>query len=131
MHLMHHPCAGKETKRTEGYTDEMAEVIHAAHHEEAIDVRATSALTAKSTEATTTGELGAEAGQMFAPPGELEVEAERMFASPPGHRPKNCPPGLWCSLVTKTTQPKDPLFRCPQAIKAIDVDCMDGEKMGT
>ena len=131
VHLMHHPCAGKETKRTEGYTNEMAEAIHTAHHEEAIDARATSALTAKSTEAAATGELSAEAEQMFAPPGELDIEAERMFASPPGHRPKNCPPGLWCSLVTKTIHPKDPLSRCPQAIKAIDVERMDLEKMGT
>ena len=61
----------------------------------------------------------------------LAVEADRVFASPPGHRPNNCPPGLWCSLVTRTIHPKDPLVRCPQAIKAIDVDCMDLEKMGT
>ena len=140
VHLMHHPCAGKETKRTEGYTDEMAEEIHAAHHEEALDVRATSALTAKSTETAATGELDpGEPSLNHQPPQNdpekydhaLAAEVEQMFASPPGHRPKNCPPGLWCSLVTKTIHPKDPLVRCPQAIKAIDVERMDLEKMGT
>ena len=137
---MHHPCAGKETKRTEGYTDEMAEVIHAAHHEEALDVRATSALTAKSTETTATGELSPGESSLKHPLPQdnsekhdhtLAVEVAQMFAPPPGHRPKNCPPGLWCSLATMTIHPKDPLVRCPQAIKAIDVERMDLEKMGT
>ena len=140
VHLMHHPCAGKETKRTEGYTDEVAEVIHAAHHEEAPDLRATSALTAKSTETTATGELGPGESSLKHPLPQdnpekhdhpLAVEVEQMLASPPGDRPKNCPPGLWRSLVTKTIHPKDPLVRCPRAIKAIDVERTDLEKMGT
>ena len=135
-----HPCAAKETKRTKGYTDEMAEVIHAAHHEKAFDVRATSALTAKSTETAATGELGPGGlSQKHPLPQDnpekhdhtLAVEVEQMFVSPSGHRPKNCPPGLWCSLVTKTIHPKDPPVRCLQAIKAIDVERMDLEKMGT
>ena len=57
-HLLRHPCARKETKRTEGYTDDMAEVVHAAYHEEAYNVRATFVLTAKSTEVAATGEHG-------------------------------------------------------------------------
>ena len=61
----------------------------------------------------------------------LAIEVEQTFASPPGHRSKNCPPGLWCILVAKTIHPKDPLSRCLQAIKAIDAQPMDLEKMGT
>ena len=58
VHLMHQPCAGKE----------MAEATHAAKNDEANDMHATSALTAKSTAATTTGDLGAAAERIFAPP---------------------------------------------------------------
>ena len=103
-------------------------------------MRATSTLTAKSPEAAATGELGPGESAQKHPIQQddpemhdhsLTVEAEETFASPPGHRPKNCPPGLWCSLVTKTTHPKDPLVRCLQAIKAIDVERIDLQKMGT
>ena len=54
---MYHPCSGKETKPTEGYTDEMAEEIHASQYEEALDVQATSALTAQPGETKATGRL--------------------------------------------------------------------------
>ena len=80
-------------------------------------MHATSALTAKSKDAKTTGELS--------------VEAQQMFASPPSHRPKHCPPSLWCFLVTKTIKPKDLLVRCPQAFKPIVTEHMDVKNMGT
>ena len=38
---------------------------------------------------------------------------------PTGHREKLGPEGLWCTMITKTLAPGDPLARSPPAIKAI------------
>eukprot|EP00972_Heterocapsa_arctica_P088063 12984163-Heterocapsa_arctica.AAC.1 len=57
-HGVHHPCAGKETKRTEEYTTEMVKVVHEAMHTDALDMHAATTLAAMVTGTTAPGELG-------------------------------------------------------------------------
>ena len=52
------------------------------------------------------------------------IEVGPMCASPPRHRPKSCPLGLWFQM-------QDPLVGCPEPVKAIDVKRMVLDKMGT
>ena len=44
-HPSHCPCAGSETRKTESYTREMVDIIHAAHKIKAVDAKASLALT--------------------------------------------------------------------------------------
>jgi hypothetical protein len=44
---------------------------------------------------------------------------------PTGHRPRIGRPGLWCSMVTKSLHPADPMCRHPGALKAIQNELDD------
>ena len=104
-HPFHAPCAGSETKKTELYTDLMADTVHAALKEESLSYNAVKAMAA----------IPDIVGEYH----EAQGEIERM-AKPSGHRPRLGPEGLWCAMVTKTLAPNDPLARSPPALKAVD-----------
>ena len=104
LHPVHSPCSGAETKRTELYTPDMADAIHSAIREEALSQRATAAM-----------------ASVPKVRGECDDAEDEMIGrlDPTGHREKLGPEGLWCTMITKTLQPSDPLARSPPAIKAI------------
>ena len=110
MHPVHSPCAGAETKRTELYTPDMADAIHSAIQEEALSQRATAAM-----------------ASVPKVRGECDDAEDEMIGrlDPTGHREKLGPEGLWCTMITKTLAPGDPLARSPPAIKAIMDELMD------
>ena len=105
VHPVHAPCAGTETKKTELYTKAMADAVHNAIREEALSYRARHAMAAIP---------------------EMESEFEESYqdlsdsTDPNGHRPKLGPEGLWCTMITKTLAPSDPLCRSPPAIASVD-----------
>ena len=106
----HEPCAGQETKRTENYTPRMAAAIHRALREQALSTRASVALSVM--------ELGIDEHE----------EAIRNFEQmpdPEGHREKVGNGSLWCSMVTKTLHPSDPMRNHPGAKQAIDSELAD------
>ena len=110
-HEAHEPCAGQETKRTEGYTPTMAKAIHKGIREEALAHKARCAL------AVTDIDL-------------LEhqdaIDEMRAIPEPDGHREKDgMPRGLWCTLATKTLHPGDPMCRSPPALEAVASELSD------
>ena len=82
----------------------MADAIHSAIQEEALSQRATAAM-----------------ASVPKVRGECDNAEDEMIVrlDPTGHREKLGPEGLWCTMVTKTRAPGDPLARSPPAIKAI------------
>ena len=112
--VVHEPCAGAETKRTEEYTDEMAEAVHHAIKEESVSFRARYC---EMSMPVVNGEHD-------------EAEKEVMDSpEPSGHREKVCPEGLWCALITKTLAPGDPLLRSPEALAAIAKELAELRKL--
>ena len=53
--------------------------------------------------------------------GECDDAEDEMIGrlDPTGHRDKLGPERLWCTMITKTLAPDDPLARSPPAVKAI------------
>ena len=110
MHLVHSPCAGAENKRAELYTPDMADAIHSAIQEEALNQRATAAM--------------ASVPRVKGECDDAEYEIIGRL-DPTGHREKLGPEGFWCTMITRTLAPGDPLARSPPAIKAIMDKLMD------
>ena len=109
-HPAHEPCAGIETKRTELYTQQMADAVHRAIKDEALSHRAASAVV----------DVGGVRGEHDDAEDEIGD-----IPDPSGHRPKMGPEGLWCAMITKTLHPSDPLCRHPKGIKAIQDELAD------
>ena len=107
---LHEPCAGQETRRTENYTPRMAAAIHKAMREQALSNRASIALTV--------------IDQGIFEHDEASMELDDM-PDPSGHREKNAAPGIWCSLVTKTLHPGDPLCQSPPALECVRSELED------
>jgi hypothetical protein len=106
----HQPCAGSETKATESYTPEMAKAVHWAIREEAVSFRARVSLAAVDVVESEHDEAVRD----------FDAEPE-----PEGHREKIGRPGLWCSMVTKTLHPSDPMSRHPGALAAVQKELDD------
>ena len=104
-HAAHAPCAGAETKKTELYTRVMADAVHNALKEEALTFMAANAMAV----------IPEVRGEFD----EAEDELMNMH-EPVGHRPRIGTPGLWCTMITKTLSPGDPLARSPPALQSID-----------
>ena len=113
----HCPCAGGETKRTELYTDTMVGHIHMAVDEEAKDRRARISM-AVMEKVAEDARLEAQLSEYGGPDAETQLPAD-------GHRPKVMSEPLWCSMVTKTLSPKDPLRHDPRAKAAIQKELSD------
>ena len=98
----HDPCQGVDTKPTEGYSDMMAEEVHAAFKLEAIEVGKSSKV--------------------------MTVKEEEKDEKEESHRPRAEAPlvsQLWCSMITKTISMKDPLTKTENAKKALDAELQD------
>ena len=106
----HEPCAGQETKRTENYTPRMAAAVHHAIREQALSTRARVALSVV--------ETGVEEY-------DDAFESLEQMPDPQGHREKVGNRGLWCSMVTKTLHPSDPMRNHPGAKMAIENELAD------
>lgn len=107
-HPIHSPCAGKLTKASENYTDDMVKSVHRAVKEEALDRRARMAMTVA--QATYEEYAGKDA--------ETNIRDG-------DHRPKQGTDPLWCTMITKTLGPKDPQRHHPKAKAAIKEELDD------
>ena len=108
QHPVHSPCAGKLTKASENYTDDMVNSVHQAIKEEALDRRARVAMAVA--QATYEEYAG--------------TDAESNIRDG-DHRPKMGAHPLWCAMITKTLGPKDPQRYHPKAKAAIKEELDD------
>ena len=110
-HPVHTPCAGQITKMTEGYTDVMAEIVHAAIQDDALLRRASGAI--------------AILKDKWQDEYEDAIESMNGMPEPSGHREKVGNEGLWCAMVTKTLHPSDPMRNDPGAKAALNDELGD------
>ena len=120
VHPKHDPCAGVDTKRSEGYTPAMADAIHEAVREESLSFRAMRAMAATQVVKAEPDEVEEEhSNDEYAGDDAPSVIDEN------GHRPKSGPEPMWCTMVTKTLSPKDPLRHHPKAKVALAEELAD------